>query len=182
MKDWVTEARRKGWPDREIEILANLLKDRRGTTTITAVSAWVISVRSDLVLEFSGVGRDGQTVVHNVPFVRNWQWRRHPMPITTIFEGEKPSEWCPVHGNQCARSTRGCTRNHEQRLVHIEMASININPRVRKDPQLPTSPPSPPLIEASASVSAPIRKRPSKPKKGSPLPGQITLGLGPSKR
>lgn len=180
--DWRKKAYAVGWSDRELDQLGTLLYSRHHTTRIEEITTWVIHLRSDCPLAIEGVDRNGVMVIHTVPFVHRWTWRRFPSAGTTLSRDVPQVNWCPVHGAQCAKNVRGCAPPGAPLLVDMEFSSINIQPKFRKGSTppppvfspvpLPSEPPRPAFLAPSPKPStAPKRK------KGTPLPGQMMLGL-----
>lgn len=191
MEAWQQKAYDLGWSDAEIAELMTLLNTGHRDTQVEEVTTWAINLRSSTEFVFHGVGVDGTPRPRTTLFVRSWTWRRHAMPCITVSAIEHQTDWCPIHGNNCARTARGCVRNGEPPLIQLELAAFEINPaktiRSRIRPDLLGPPKAEIAVVPAVIPQLPAFLEPPAPpktarKKGSPLPGQMALGLPAPKR
>lgn len=135
LEDWFTKAQALGWSAKELSGLQSLMDSRHATTCVVEVARWVIQVVSSTVFEISGIGRDGQTFVRQLPQQRRWAYRRHSVLTIHKDYAEDPlTDWCPAHGNACARAVYGCIPAQAHSVIELELADAWIEERRKTVP------------------------------------------------
>ncbi len=117
LPNWRTEALRRGWPEKDIASLQELLATSKNEERVVEVETRRISILSIASCVFSGTLRDGTHEEHSVPFRREWSWTYSPAPVSMFSEEETfKSVWCPTHGINCDP--------HDGKCGAIDIASI----------------------------------------------------------
>lgn len=149
---WYLEAMTIGWPEDQLDELVHMLGHHPIKDQVERVTPEAIH----LVTPYT---------VDN----RRWTWVKR-----ATEQAETPraasSDWCPIHGNQCAHSVRGCAKRDEDLVVSTTTEEI---------PEQYTVEGAGPKITHRAKEPEPepaVTPKAEKRKRGAPLPGQLSLG------
>jgi hypothetical protein len=108
--DWRAQARARGWSERDLDLLAELLKP---TDVVTEVARRLIAIETPATRTFHGTDRDGRPSPHVVAVRHRWTWTRHePPPSLTAVCAYAPPE--PPAPPVATLESCGCGPRHAE--------------------------------------------------------------------